>query len=609
VSGSRRPASKLQESGTTFEQLLEFVPDAIVGVGRHGRIDLVNRQAETLFGYTREELLGEPVEILVPQRFRRVHPHHRAGYFAEPRRRPMGAGMQLYAVRKDGSEFPADISLSSIETPNGRIACAAVRDTTERVEDERERALLEQIHQTRRLESVSQLAGGVAQDFDNVLGAIVSYADAVAGALEPGTDAHRDLERIRRAAEGAATLTGKLRVLSGREAAQPEALDLNQVLAGVGRLLPGNRSEGIASEVLLGDGLWPIEADRSLIEQVLVNLAINAREAMPNGGRLVIETANAELDREYSDMHPGTEPGRYVRLMVSDTGEGMEKEVVERAFEPFFTTKADGERAGLGLATVQGIVTQAGGRVDLYSEPGIGTTVKIHLPATSTAGEASESRTVLIPGGRGEVVLLVEDRPNMRRIAERILSTGGYTVIAAATGTDAVAICERLDQPIDLLLTDVVMPGMLGIELVDRVRPIRPELDVIFVSGYSEQVLIAEGLTQPGGPDFVEKPYNAEELLAKVHSVLEARETRRGGPASAGRAARRVTLATPAVPEEVLTRRELEVLAMLAAGVTNAEIADRLVISESTVKSHVKNILRKLGVRNRTEAVAHYLRR
>jgi len=240
---------------------------------------------------------------------------------------------------------------------------------------------------------------------------------------------------------------------------------------------------------------------------------------MPEGGRLLIEAENVELDDEYTYMHPETEPGRYIRLKVSDTGVGMDRETLDRVFEPFFTTKSDG--TGLGLATVYGIVTGAGGRIDIYSEPGFGTTIKIHLPATAAASAKPAPSTAAESGGRGEVVLVVEDEPEVKRMAERILTKGGYSVIGTAHGREAIEIYESGEQAIDLLLTDVIMPEMLGTELVERVRSIEPNLRVIYMSGYSHDVLAPQALTGNGQSAFIEKPFNARVLLKAVRELLE----------------------------------------------------------------------------------------
>jgi PAS domain S-box-containing protein len=513
---------KSNSGSSTFEQLLEAVPDAIVGVDDQGKIVLINSQTEALFGCSRDELLGQAVEVLVPERFREVHPAHREDYFAEPRTRPMGVGSELYAVRRDGTEFPAEISLSSIETENGVMVMAAVRDVSDRAESARERALQEQLAQSQRLESVGQLAGGIAHDFNNILGVIMNYAEFVADELPQGSQAGQDVEEIRRAAERAAALTRQLLIFSRREVVKPELLYLRDVIAELENLLRRALGERIELVTRFGEDRCAFEADPGQIEQVLVNLAVNARDAMPDGGRLIIEVDRATLDDEYTDLHPGTEPGTYVRLKVSDTGIGMDRETAQRAFEPFFTTKGKAEGTGLGLATVYGIVTGAGGRIDIYSELGMGTTVKIHFPASAEAPKEREARPQSRPSGRGEVILVVEDEPDVRRMAERILTKAGYSVIGANGGEEAVEICERAGQPIRLLLTDVIMPGMLGTELVERVKEIRPELGVVFMSGYSHEVLAPGALAEQGANAFIEKPFNAVELLQTVHDLLDA---------------------------------------------------------------------------------------
>jgi len=507
-----------------FEQFVEFAPDAIIGVNPDGEVVLVNQQAEALFGYNRDELIGQMVETLVPERSCDGHPSRRDRYFEEPRTRPMGAGVELAGVRKDGTEFPAEISLSAIETEEGILATAAVRDISERAESEREKALQEQLDQSRRLESVGQLAGGIAHDFNNILGVILNYAEFVGDELPPDSKATEDVEEIRRAAERAAALTRQLLIFSRREIVQPEQLDLREVVSQLENLLHRALGERVELDTRFSDDLSTVEADPGQIEQVLVNLAVNARDAMPDGGRLLIEVENVELDEEYTYMHPDTKAGSYVRLKVSDTGVGMEEETIRRAFEPFFTTKGKGEGTGLGLATVYGIVTGAGGRVDIYSEPGMGTTIKVHLPASSAVPSRSRTTAAERPPGNGEVVLVVEDEADVRRMAERILTKGGYSVIGTDGGDEALEVCARTEQPIHVLLTDVIMPGMLGTELVERVKTIRPDLGVIFMSGYSHEVLAPEALAEQNGTAFIEKPFNAGELLRAVRGLLDARE-------------------------------------------------------------------------------------
>ncbi len=514
-----RDISAQRRAERTFEALLEFAPDGIVGVHGDGRITLVNRQAEVLFGYDRAELIGAPIELLVPDRFEPGHSQLRDGYFADPKTRPMGAGAELSARRKDGSEFPAEISLSSLETETGVIAVAAVRDITERAESQRERELQEELNQTRRLESVGQLAGGIAHDFNNLLGVIINLSEFVTAELHEGSQEHDDVQEIGRAAMRAAALTRQLLIFSRREVVQPEVFDLGELARGLENLLRRALGERVELDVVAEIGLWPVEADRGQMEQVLVNLAVNGRDAMPDGGRLIVEVGNAELDGAFAATHVGLAAGRYVRLSISDSGVGMPPEVLQRAFEPFYTTKPKGEGTGLGLATVYGIVNAAGGHVMLYSEAGTGTSVKIHLPATGRAADAREDAAKGAPDGRGEVVLVVEDEPEVRAIAKRILVKAGYEVLTAPGGREALELID--EHRVDLVLTDVIMPGMVGPDLVKLMRESRPELRVIFMSGYSHKVLAPEALRDQERTAFLEKPFAADKLKQVVRDLLD----------------------------------------------------------------------------------------
>jgi PAS domain S-box-containing protein len=545
VASISRDISERLRAEAMFRSLLEAAPDAIIGVTRDGRITLINAQAERLFGYRRHELLGKSVDILVPERVRAEHPRHREHYFSHPKARPMGAGKALAAVRKDGSEFPAEISLSALETDQGTIVSAAVRDVTERLEAQAERERLaaqterdaaeRRMQHARRLESLGQLAGGVAHDFNNILAVIANYAELLTDTLDAPTPseedliaARADLAQISRAAERATRLTKQLLAFGRREITQAEVLNLNEVIGDVEQMLRRVLGEHIHLITSLDPGLWPAFADPSQIEQILVNLAVNARDAMPTGGTLSIDTTTVEL--EHADVAGSTiQPGRYVRVRVSDTGMGMPPDVAERAFEPFYTTKPQGAGTGLGLATVYGIATAAGGDVRLYSEAGIGTTVTIVLPATEISGEeeaaARPARPDHAPSAGSairETILLVEDEDALRDTTSRILTRAGYRVLTAAGGAEAIHIAETHPEPIGLLLTDVIMPEMMGNEVAARICAVLPDIPVLYMSGYAQPVLAEHGTLEPG-VTMIEKPFSGRELLDRVSAVLRQR--------------------------------------------------------------------------------------
>jgi signal transduction histidine kinase len=407
----------------------------------------------------------------------------------------------------------------------GRLASVVRRAVDEAVQGAQRARLEAQLQQSQRLESLGQLAGGVAHDFNNLLGVIASYASFAGQEVvkEPSQihweELRRDIEQIERAVQRATGLTRQLLAFGRREVVHPQVLNLNDVVADVTELLVRTLGEHVELITIPADDLVPVFADPGQMEQVMVNLAVNARDAMPGGGTLTIATANTSLDEEYAAGRTNLQPGGYVSVKVSDTGTGMPLEVQERVFEPFFTTKPKGEGTGLGLATVYGIITQAGGAVRIYSEPGLGTTLTVLLPYTDRDAQMAPSSQAEPEGGAGKVVLVVEDEAALREVTRRMLDRAGYRVLTAASGLEALDIAAREQGPIDVLLTDVVMPHILGREVSDRLRALQPGVRVLFMSGYAHGLLSAQGVLEPG-LNLIEKPFTQAALLTKLTKVL-----------------------------------------------------------------------------------------
>ncbi|MEU4161615.1 ATP-binding protein [Actinoplanes sp. NPDC026670] len=489
--------------------LLQAAPDAIL-VLDSGLIVLANDRAGQMYGWPTAELVGQPVEVLLTDASRALMPERRR-LIAEAESGSIGR-IVTTARRRDGTEFPCESSTALVETDRGRVAVAVVRDITERVqaEEEKERLRAEaQAHRDQRLESLGQLAGGIAHDFNNMLGVILNYANFVieeAEADQPDIAMiASDAKQVVRAGKRGTDLTHQLLAFARREVVRPQPVDLNTLITGAQELLRRTLGEHISLILRPGPDLPTVTCDPNQIEQMLVNLALNARDAMPSGGQLVIDTGL--LDSR-------------VRLRVCDSGRGMTAEVAERAFEPFYTTKGSGEGTGLGLATVYGIVTQAGGEVTLSSEVGLGTTITVLLPAGTAPSDPDAVGEPAGTVGRGETLLVAEDEDALRDVAGRILTGAGYRVLLADGGAQALELAARHDGDIDLLVSDVVMPGMLGKELAERLVVARPGTRVLYMSGYAQPVLASQGTLDPGVA-LLEKPFTAGDLLTAVRRRLD----------------------------------------------------------------------------------------
>jgi two-component system cell cycle sensor histidine kinase/response regulator CckA len=415
---------------------------------------------------------------------------------------------------KSGEERIALDSAEALEIAGQECIIAILRDITEK------KFLEKQLRQTQKMEAVGQLSGGIAHDFNNLLGVIIGYSEILEQRLPQNDPLRKECGQIKKAGQSAASLTRQLLAFSRQQVLEPKVLDLNSIVLHVEKMLRRLIGEDIDLKATLGAGLGCIKADQSQIEQVIMNLAVNARDAMPQGGKLLIETANVDLDEDYARRHHPQKPGAYVLLTVADTGMGMDAETQSRIFEPFFTTKELGKGTGLGLSTVYGIVRQSGGHIWVYSEPGQGTTFKIYLPRIKQPVRVEKPAPGLAESMRGsETILLVEDEDALRELTRILLEGGGYTVLEAERPDKAIEIAVRHGGPIHLMLTDMIMPGMNGRDLAANLAAIRPEMKVIFMSGYT-------GFTHPGladsGVTFLAKPFTRDSLLRKLHEVLDS---------------------------------------------------------------------------------------
>jgi two-component system cell cycle sensor histidine kinase/response regulator CckA len=755
--GTIQDITAQKKADEKFRALLEAAPDAMIVTNQEGKIVLVNMQTEKLFGYKREELLNNTIEILMPERFRGRHHDDRTGFSADPQVRLMGAGRQLFALRKDGSEFPVEISLGPLETEEGVLVTSAIRDITGQIRAEEEllryeaivqwsndaiigltldgiitnwnmgaermfgfsrseavgkpiailapsdrreeplefvdrmkkgesvlhfetvrvrkdgklidvsitlspirnrngeilggsgivrditelrraeerfhkafdaspepmtiavvsngryidvnesflrvtgyrrgevigrtslelgiwnrpedratlvkmvenkgvvrdfemafrtkngeqraglasfeaiefagqrcviaivkdvterRKLEEQLRKAQRMEAIGQLAGGIAHDFNNVLNVIFGYSDLLIEDIGSDESHLGKIQEIKKAAQRAASLVQQLLAFSRKQVLEPRAVNLNDILQDIETMLRRVMGEDIELLTRADPSVGTVKVDPGQMEQVILNLAINARDALPRGGKLTVETANVTLDAEYFRTHDlsGT-PGAYVLLSVSDTGMGMDEATQKRIFEPFFTTKGAGKGTGLGLSTVYGIVKQSGGYIWVYSEPDRGTTFRIYLPRVDEMPEAPAAATLAQEETKGtETILIVEDEEALCALLYEYLLGKGYTVLKAHTGSEAIQIAERHPGPIELLITDVIMPGMSGPELAGQLAASRPGTKVLFVSGYTQNALAPHGVLEPGIA-FLQKPYKLREVARKIRSLLQS---------------------------------------------------------------------------------------
>ena len=506
----------LRTNEQRFRALVEHSWDAIALFGPDGAILYGSPATTRILGYDLAEFVGRNALEL-------IHPEDRdavVGRLTEAMANPRGrVDVAARVLHKNGAwRYLEGVLTNLLDDPSVGAIVNNYRDATER------RSLENQVIQAQKMEAVGRLAGGVAHDFNNILTAIGGYADLLLADLPPDDPRRLDVDEIHRAADRAAALTQQLLAFSRRQVLQPRVVDVNDLVSNVEKLLRRLIGEDVLLATVLAKDVGRVRADPGQMEQVIVNLAVNARDAMPAGGRLTIETSNVDLGAAYAAEHRTVVPGPYVVLAVSDTGSGMSAETQSHIFEPFFTTKEVGKGTGLGLATVYGIVRQSGGSIWVYSELGHGTTIKVYLPRVDAPAEPLPGPAITNAEDlRGtETILLVEDEPAVRGVARQVLIRQGYTVLEAPDGQTALAMIDGGGPRVDLVLTDVVMPGMSGRSLADHLISRLPGLRVLYMSGYTDDAIIRHGMLEPGLA-YLQKPFRADALVRKVREVLNGR--------------------------------------------------------------------------------------
>ncbi len=518
ITDRRRAEHEIAERQSRLQAIMDNAADGIICIDEEGGIESFNSAAEAMFGYVAEEVLGRNVNILMPEPYHSAHDGYLSRYLKSGQARIIGIGpRELTGVRKDGTEFPLDLGVSEMKTGDSRIFIGIVRDLTERKQQQAE------LQQAQKMEAVGQLTGGVAHDFNNLLTAILGNLELLEDRLKDDEVARKFSAAAIRASLRGADLTQRLLAFSRRQPLDPRAVEVNQLIPTAIELMRRTLGENIEIEVVLGTGLRNAFVDPGQLENTLLNLAINSRDAMPDGGKLTIETANAHIDQEYADAHAEVTRGQYVMIAVSDTGIGMTPEVRERIFEPFFTTKDVGRGSGLGLSMIYGFIKQSGGHVGVYSEPGEGTTVKLYLPRAmndDARASAPSPRPETMATG-DEIILIVEDDREVRAFLSIALGVLGYHVIEAGDGPSGLEFLDG-ERRVDLLLTDVVLPhGMNGREVAEEARKRYPDIKVLFTSGYTENAIIHHGKLDDG-VEMLSKPYTRQTLARRVRESLDS---------------------------------------------------------------------------------------
>jgi len=498
--------------------MLEGVAEGLIATDQKGRVCFINPAAEEITGWTRSAVMGKPAsDILRLSDEKTSEPLENPLAKSLREGKVLALGSHAMLTTREGAATPIEANASPIRDADGKLRGAVMlfRDIS------RHRQITDLASHAQKMEAVGRLASGVAGDFNNLLTVMTGYSELLRGELAPGNPLRRFADEIQLASERAAGLTRQLLAFSRGQAAQPRLLDINAVIANMDKMLRRLLGERIEVVLLPGPGLGRVRCDPGQIEQIVVNLAMNSRDAMPDGGKFVVETASINLEEGEESRRIGVEPGAYVMMAVSDTGCGMDAETRSRLFEPFFTTKGQGKRTGLGLSLVYGIVKQNHGQITVYSQPGSGTIFEIYLPQTREQAEAAPRGKPPRPGRGAETILLVEDEDGVRKLCSAVLQSNGYKVLEAVDGAAGLALYEENRGQIDLLLTDVMMPRMNGFELAERVGAKDARISILYMSGYRDNPV------NPGGKDanwaFLHKPFTPDALLVKVRESLDAR--------------------------------------------------------------------------------------
>ena len=513
ITGLKRAQAELAGREAHLTSILATIPEAMIVIDEQGSIASFSAGAAALFGYRPEEVIGQNVKMLMPEPYRTEHDAYISNYLRTGEARIIGYGRLVHAVAKDGTIFPVELAVGEARTSGRRIFTGFVRDLTSRQKMEQE------LRQSQKMEAVGQLTGGVAHDFNNILTAIIANLELLTPMLAD-PDQRELAGEATGAAQDGAKLAAQLLAFARRQPLHPKPTDVALHVSGYSELLRRTLGEAIELRISVPQDAHLAVVDGAQLQNAVLNLAINARDAMSRGGQLSIDVSGVRLDADYAQMYPEVRTGRYVLVTVTDTGAGMSEEVRRKAFEPFFTTKPVGAGTGLGLSMVYGFVKQSGGHIQLYSEVGRGTSVRIYLPyaegAAAERGPATDAKRADLPKG-SETILLVEDDPRLRRVLSRRLRSLGYEVIEADNGAGALA--ELAARPnIELVFTDMVMPGgMTGFELAQAAQALKPEVRILFTSGYAEPAIARLGLSAGA---WLKKPYTADELAEKVREVL-----------------------------------------------------------------------------------------